>query len=529
MSKVKLGDYDVVNRNYDYLLLAKKNGFFQDGWDPDDIFTCSDWVVAWWIDELDEKKDDKDRFVREILPTFDVWKHKNRLNSDDVGYNYDFLKEAERNGIEIDDAFVGFVNSFTIKNLLMTKKQTIEDSYEKLYDHFLQYDLIQRIKRWKNSGVPLNPQTAQLYDRFSSLERCGENINFDMFIFFSTLKNELPFSLDDYELLNEKKAIEEKYKTKIISGDEFIGLYNWICHGYNIDAVQKLEKRIENIQKHLAKTTRMDKYLDIINRHVNHDVEVTYTELDHSGKCEIFKLSGKLEEVTNRFIKISYQDEAGKKQIVTILSSDNLFIGRIKLTESNKVLYENRITDEISELSLRKKRVLDIKNANIVDKYIKKYGSITGLAYLRDKAECFINMIDPQKYPINNLFAYCFEHSLIHDEEDVRRVLYTYNLISSGKFIILFNDNSKHSIDEFNDGYPITEYISEKCKYYIYSYCHYNSRVIPQDQLPPLPTDKIDNSDEIVSQNGVSQSDGSEGVQEETFAILGGKRRNGRL
>ena len=28
MSKVKLGDYDVVNNNYDYILLARENGFF---------------------------------------------------------------------------------------------------------------------------------------------------------------------------------------------------------------------------------------------------------------------------------------------------------------------------------------------------------------------------------------------------------------------------------------------------------------------------------------------------------------------
>ena len=91
MSKVKLGDYDVVNNNYDYILLARENGFFQDGWDLDDIATCSDWVVAHWIDELGEKKFDKERFEKEILPTFERWQHKNKIDSTGVGRYYDFI------------------------------------------------------------------------------------------------------------------------------------------------------------------------------------------------------------------------------------------------------------------------------------------------------------------------------------------------------------------------------------------------------------------------------------------------------
>jgi len=58
MNKVELGNHEVVKRNYNYLLLAKQNGFFQNGWHPEDIASCEDWVVTWWIDELGERKQD---------------------------------------------------------------------------------------------------------------------------------------------------------------------------------------------------------------------------------------------------------------------------------------------------------------------------------------------------------------------------------------------------------------------------------------------------------------------------------------
>lgn len=49
MENIKLGEEDVVLRNYEYLLIAKNHVFFQDGYDSEDIATCSDWVVVWWI------------------------------------------------------------------------------------------------------------------------------------------------------------------------------------------------------------------------------------------------------------------------------------------------------------------------------------------------------------------------------------------------------------------------------------------------------------------------------------------------
>ena len=73
MSKIELGNHGVVKRNYDYLLLAKQNGFFQNGWDSEDIASCDDWVITWWIDELGEKKQDEEKYKNEILPTFKRW------------------------------------------------------------------------------------------------------------------------------------------------------------------------------------------------------------------------------------------------------------------------------------------------------------------------------------------------------------------------------------------------------------------------------------------------------------------------
>lgn len=534
MSKVKLGDYDVVNNNYDYILLARENGFFQDGWDLDDIATCSDWVVAHWIDELGEKKFDKERFEKEILPTFERWQHKNKIDSTGVGRYYDFLKRAELNGIKIDKGFFDFVswfNSTKNRSLLETRSPRKKDSFEGVYSHFTQNNLIETLKRWKASGTPLIGQTAQLYSTFSSLESQGENINFDTFIFFYTLKNKL-FS-PSYELeryWDEKKDIEEQYRTKIISGDEFTRLNNWIYQGYNIDAVERLEKRIENDKKHLARTPGMDKYLDKINRHVNHDVQVTYTVLNELGTDQTVKLRGTLKTVTGNSITISYRDADGEEKTATISNSDNSFIKKINLPGLNSVLYEDRTVREKIGLALRKKEVARIKNVDIVHKYMRKYGSITGLAYLQNKAGCFIDTIEPEKYPINNLFTYCFEQVGSRDEKDIRRVLYAYNEICSGNFKLLDEDNREHSIIEYNNGYPITEYMSEFCQNKISSYCHYVRGNVPEDQLPPIPTgfaptgNEFNNTEEVL-QNKTFQPEDIKGIQQGEFTVISGRRR----
>ena len=64
MNLKKMGNFDVIKRNYVYLLLAQENGFFQDGYDEEDIATCSDWIIVWWIDELGDKKKDTKKFVQ---------------------------------------------------------------------------------------------------------------------------------------------------------------------------------------------------------------------------------------------------------------------------------------------------------------------------------------------------------------------------------------------------------------------------------------------------------------------------------
>lgn len=66
----------VVKRNYDYLLLAKQSGFFQNGWDSEDIASCDDWVITWWIDELGEKnkmkKNTKMKYYRLLKDGFQM-------------------------------------------------------------------------------------------------------------------------------------------------------------------------------------------------------------------------------------------------------------------------------------------------------------------------------------------------------------------------------------------------------------------------------------------------------------------------
>ena len=524
MNKVELGDYDVVKNNYDYILIARENGFFQDGWDLNDIATCSDWVVVHWIDELGEKKSDKEKFEKEILPTFERWQHKNRLDSTGVGRYYDFLKQAELYGIKIDKDFFDFVSWFDStenRKLLETENYREKDSFDGIYSYFAQKNLMDTIKRWKANGIPLVGQTAQLFSTFSSLEEKGEIINFDTFIFFYTLKNKLFYPT--YELVeywDNKKYIEERYKTKIISGDEFIRLNNWINLGYNPDSVERLEKRIKNDKKHLSKAPGMVKYLDTMNKYINDDVLVIYILLSELGTKQLFSKRGTLEEVSDNSITILYRNKDGEENKETILNSENSFIKIIKLTKLNKILYEDRMVDKKIKISLDEKKVEEIKNSDILCRYMRKYRSITGLAYLQNKANSFIDAIDPDKYPINNLFAFCFEQIGSRKEEDIRRVLYAYNMISSGNIKIYDENGYAHSLTEYNNGYPITEYMSEFCQKKIFGFCYYYRESVPVYELPPIPTD----CDSDV-QNHALKSENIKGDQQDNFTVISGRRR----
>ena len=146
-------------------------------------------------------------------------------------------------------------------------------------------------------------------------------------------------------------------------------------------------------------------------------------------------------------------------------------------------------------------RIKRIMSEDLVTKYIGKFGSIKGLAYLKNKASLFIDTISSGNYPINNLFTLCYESIGGKNEIDLRRTLYAYNKIRSGELEVLKNGNN---------GYPIEDFLSEFTQEKVAQYCYYVATCVNKEDLPTLPTSgperTSDNSETSVSTTEMSMN-----------------------
>lgn len=487
MSKMKLGNHDVIKKNYDYLLLAKQNGFFQDGWDPEDIASCEDWVVAWWIDELGEKKQNEEKFKNEILPTFKKW-FSNGIKSNGVGRYYDFLKSAEIYGLKVDK---GFFDCITWLDSRKTDKDLSNESmlngiksYSDIMRHFENRDMLESLVRWRKTGTPLIGETGEFYDAFKKLEESGEVINFETFIFFYTLKNKFDPRQSLEVLWQDKKELEEKYGIKIISGDEFERLQGW-NYGFNYNAIDDIQKRIEQAKKYLPKGTGLETFSQRVNRYVGKEIKVNYSQLSENGEETNKTIKGKLVSCNGNTLTISSINQDGQTETTSLSDADNTFIKKADITGFGTI-YENRTIRERVNIKRNELRIKRIMSEDLVTKYIEKFGSIKGLAYLKNKASSFIDTITLGSYPINNLFALCYESIGGRDEIDLRRTLYAYNKIRSGELEFLKNGNN---------GYPIEDFLSEFTQEKVVQYCYYVATCINKDDLPTLPTSGSERND----------------------------------
>ena len=91
---------------------------------------------------------------------------------------------------------------------------------------------------------------------------------------------------------------------------------------------------------------------------------------------------------------------------------------------------------------------------NIVEKYVAKFNTLAGLAYLKKSASLFIENVDPLQYPIDNLFAYCFENlawllaSSYSIEDILKKCLLIHNGIIAGEYKV-YHNNYDYPLDTF--------------------------------------------------------------------------------
>lgn len=485
MEKVKsvFGNDDIIKRNHEYILLAKQTGFFKDGYDKNDIWTCSDSIVIHWIDELDEKKEDKERFTGEILPAFKRW-ISNGLESTGVGSEYDLLKLAERHGIKITyGSFICIISLIMEKSLSLNNKYS---NYQEISNHFQIKEILENLVRLNKNGIPIIYPLSRCYDQLIALEEKEELVNFDTFMFFYTSGYQT-FN-QDMELYEDKKCFEEKYGYSTCNGDEVKRLNNWLRYvgGYNVKYVDELYNKITKWQEKITRYG-LSRVKEQIGYRKGKKVTVSYISLDSNGNKESNKISGLIDEYSDDSITLKVPKESNDEfDKITISDNDTTIIS--KISYNSVYLYECRTLKERMSILKTKLKIEEIKNQDVASKYIERFKTIEGLGYLKTSGLAFLTLVNEEQFPIDNLFTYCFE--LIHatfsgtmdSKEFLQYTLAAYNKMMSGEI---------ESLKDCNFGYPINKFLSEDVLEIAKRVCLYvvseNIKAEFPSEYPPQP------------------------------------------
>ena len=494
---------NLFEKNYEYLLLAEKFGFFKKGRINGDITTCDDWVVALWIDEICSSNPDKQILIDEILPNFKRW-FKNGITSNGVGMFYKFLKKAELNGIEINEQSFECISSiFFLKNLNMESKNNCLSS---IMEHFEIEEIITNLSRFKQNGLPLNKYLSYCYDELLELERQNEPISYDTYILFRT--SGWKSLKEDMDLYEEKKSLESCYGYYTCNADEIKRLRGWLYlyGGYNHFYVADLEAKIKKWQEKSARCENLASKSVVrgLERSLDSKIYISYYLLDEKGKKILKKISGKLVGYSDKEIKLLLADS----QEILIKESDNCIIS--KIGNNYRLFYECPTIQDRVNIYKTNLKIAQIKNRNVLDEYLEKYKTLEGLAYLRTHADSFIDEVDAEQFPIDNLFSYCFEviSGFVFEsvEEKLQYVWAAYNQIKSGNIA---------SIDYHNFGKPINKFLYKDELKIMQNVCCYIICAQMKLELPDtttstgtlsLTSDKEDNTNSLESVETIEES-----------------------
>lgn len=480
-STKKLGNYDYVKRNYEYIILAQQNGFFQDGYKQDDIMTCSDCIVVHWIDELESKKEDKEKFVLEILPTFKRW-FSNGLESTGAGREYDLLKLAERYGIKIDNASFYCLTSLTMKKLL--KMNNKYSSYQEMSSYFQIKEILENLVRFNKSGIPISYSLANCYDSLLALEESGELVDFDTLVFFHTAASET-FS-QDMNLYEDKKTYEERYGYSTCNADEIKKLNNWLRYlgGYNIEYVGDLNKKVKKLQEKINRYGLSKEKIECLK---DKKVSISYITLDEDDNKELHKISGVVVDCRDDSITLKVSSVKNDEfEEIVISNNDTSII--TKIVRNSVYFYECKTLKEIISAHKLKLKIKEVESQDIASQYIEKFGTIEGLAYLKTGGSKFISLVNKEQFPIDNLFTYCFEtisstfSRTLESQELLQYTLAAYNKVLSGEI---------ESLKDCNFGYPLNKFLSENVLKIVKRVCLYVVSLNIKAELPsdfPPPT-----------------------------------------
>ncbi len=462
MGRKKLGNHEVIKRNYEYILLAQKHGFFTDGYIKSDIATCNDWVIVWWIDEIRDLKKDKEKFVSEILPNFKRW-FSNGIRSTGVGMLYDSLKMAEQQGIKIDSG------AFDCIGTLLPADMYFNHDYSTALGraaYFENKEILENLKRFHANGVPICYELGSNYDALMELERKGENIDRDVFTFLATTTYESPSVA--LKLYADKKELEAKHNYYTCNAGEVKRLNAWKT-GYNNSFVFDVECAIEKCEKIIARAGGSKLDVENLSKFIGKKVSVRHARRIEANKT--VTTWGILESVSEDGIILSWvEPEMNEKMKMTISGKRDYVI--ISISCEGRVVYSSSTHEYELQIAKYQRMIERIESRDILSEYEKKYGTIAGLAYLREDAWSFVDNVD-KAYPIDNLFACCFKNLcwLSDKKEALEYALYAHDAIISGEM-------DEFGIKDTNMGYPIDQFLADEtipiveaaCQYVLYAH-----------------------------------------------------------
>lgn len=418
------------------------------------------------------------RFVEEILPIFKSW-YLSGIKTNYVGEIYDFLILAEMNGIELNaksyECLVDVAWRLKLENINGVTLDDINVKNEALA-------IIKRLKHFNELGLPFSKALAMQYNVLCSLEDKGENITFDTLAFLHTLGN--VSDNDALAIYDNKKRFVEEFDYNTNNGAELIALNNWMC-GYNYRYVSNLLNKEQKCNDTIYKAAEYDKMRAFLREQIGETLTVEYIVVGENGNLVRKKEVGVLRKLREGysirdFGTITLGSIVEGMDSVKDIQDDGEKGFIVKIIRGHKTIYECKtINSRIRALRLAN-RVQELKKDNLFRAYKEKFDTLEGLAYLQISTKRFIEIVDPDYLPVNNLFAYCFEiicSSFRNNERLLGNVLYAYNYCLSGKV---------ESLKGANYGYPLYHFLSEEVLDIVKRVCFY---VMSENLVEDVPED----------------------------------------
>lgn len=143
------------------------------------------------------------------------------------------------------------------------------------------------------------------------------------------------------------------------------------------------------------------------------------------------------------------------------------------------------------------KTLEEVKKRNVFDEYFDKFDTLEGLVFLKTSVNLFLKIVNPKQFPIDNLFAACFEYfsyPSAETKEQYQDILgYTWAAYE------ILNEKKFDWLKDCNYGADLNHVLLNKTQESITRVCDYVFANRIKKDLPPIPEGFVQNEVEAVT------------------------------